>query len=363
MRRATAAFALLILTIGAPRPSVAGPSFAAWKAEFGKVYASDADEASAKAAFLQNSAIIARHNRSYNSTHTLGLNSFSDLTPEAWASRFRTLEMTRPQTGAFPPSAPPTDVGALPSAWDWREHGAVAPVQNQGGCGGCYAFSCAAALEGALAIATKQPVVKLSEEDLLECATPPNVLCAGGDIYKTFQWTAKDGISTEKSYPYTSANGGASACNNARWGRQAAWNAGGVVDIHDVPGKGATEAAMRAALAGQPMSAGVNGAALQHYKGGILTLKDCAAEVNHAALIVGWGSERGVGYWTVKNSWGTAWGESGYFRVARAPQPPGACALQYYVAYPTGLTTKNPRGSSEISAGPKAGRGRGQTPF
>lgn len=55
----------------------------------------------------------------------------------------------------------------------------------------------------------------------------------------------------------------------------------------------------------------------QDYTGGIFWDKTGAMQTNHDVSIVGWGVENGIKYWIIRNSWGTHWGEQGFFRIVR----------------------------------------------
>jgi cathepsin B len=54
----------------------------------------------------------------------------------------------------------------------------------------------------------------------------------------------------------------------------------------------------------------------ENYAGGIYKHVTGGMAGGHAVKIVGWGSEGGVDYWKIANSWNPYWGEDGYFRIA-----------------------------------------------
>jgi C1A family cysteine protease len=74
----------------------------------------------------------------------------------------------------------------------------------------------------------------------------------------------------------------------------------------------------------------------QSYTGGIITSSRCGTTLDHGVLVVGYGTESGQDYWILKNSWGTSWGESGFFRIGRdmTTNGSGECGLQMTPVYP-----------------------------
>jgi cathepsin H len=55
-------------------------------------------------------------------------------------------------------------------------------------------------------------------------------------------------------------------------------------------------------------------------------------DVNHAVLAVGYGTDHAkqMDYWIVKNSWGAAWGDEGYFLIERGVNMCGIAVCNSY---------------------------------
>ncbi|KAL6216223.1 hypothetical protein ACLB2K_009449 [Fragaria x ananassa] len=302
--------------------------------QYGKSYSSQEEKLYRLSLFEQNLAFITQHNDLGNFSYTLSLNSFSDLTHHEFkASR---LGFSPTFLRLYRKSDPkPSVVRYVPSSIDWRKNGAVTNVKDQGSCGACWSFSATGAIEGINKIVTGS-LVSLSEQELIDCdRVYPNSGCNGGLMDDAFQFIIdNNGIDTEEDYPYQGADG---TCNKQKLKRH-------VVTIDgytDVPAN--NEEQLLKAVATQPVSVGIAGSGreFQFYSKGIFA-GPCSTTLDHAVLIVGYGSENGVDYWIVKNSWGKNWGMNGYIHILRDhSNSKGLCGINMLASYPT-KTGENP---------------------
>jgi len=96
--------------------------------------------------------------------------------------------------------------------------------------------------------------------------------------------------------------------------------------------------ALMEAVAQQPVAVSIEAdrAVFQSYTSGIISSTSCGQNTDHCVLVVGYGNDDGIDYWLLKNSWGTSWGEDGFFRILRdmASTDWGICGLQRSPAYP-----------------------------
>jgi len=202
---------------------------------------------------------------------------------------------------------------ALPSHIDWRDNGGnyVTPIRNQSSCGSCWAFATTAALESAVLITLNTPNtdVNLSEQVLVSCGNSGG--CNGGYTSYASDFIQNTGLPLESCYPYTATNGDcANACAN--------WQASSyqITDYYYITGTSPTVETLKNALYtyGPLVTTMQVYSDFDNYESGIYSYVTGYKRGGHAILLVGY-DDPGQ-YFICKNSWGTWWGESGFFKIA-----------------------------------------------
>jgi len=180
-----------------------------------------------------------------------------------------------------------------------------------------------------------QALTNFSEQLIVDCSqgccsvegqTVCNQGCNGGwpwsAMFDVMSW---GGVMRETDYPYTGMDG---QCK--RDSKKTLANIKNYTCITQPNGAGADEGVMASYLAANgPLSVALDADPLMDYSSGIINPwfpdYECdPTQLDHAVLAVGYGTEDGTPFWIVKNSWGAAWGENGYFRMYRGE---GLCGI------------------------------------
>ena len=307
-----------------------------WKQVHAKAYETPTEEKFRLKIFMENKAKIEKHNRrAVQGKHGyhLKINEYGDMLGHEFVTKMNGYRMrsanessSRPRAAVF---LAPAHVDSLPKNVDWRSHGAVTPVKNQGQCGSCWSFSTTGALE-AMHYRKTGKLTSLSEQNLIDCSRSyGNQGCNGGLMDNAFQYIKDNGgIDTEESYPY---EGEDDKCRY-KAKNKGAWDVG-FVDIE----QGNEDELMKAIATQGPCSVAIDASheSFQFYSHGVYREEECSPEnLDHGVLAVGYGVEprTGEAYWLVKNSWGTTWGDQGYVKIARNEK--NMCGIASSASYP-----------------------------
>ena len=257
-------------------------------------------------------------------------------------------EERRKRLGAFEEAVPPEGIVnesfyaplAVPSAFDWRNisgNNFVTPIRNQGSCGSCWAFAATAALESKALITFNWPGtnLNLSEQIVLSCSGAGS--CDGGSPTTASNFIKNTGTNLETCYPYTAQNGNcSSACSN--------WQS----STYKIDGWSyvSTGSPVASTLKNAIYTSGPVMAVFDvytdffSYHSGIYSYVSGEYEGGHAILIVGWNDSDSA--FIVKNSWGSGWGESGFFRIAYSELTGTTKFARYSYAYGAALDSTPP---------------------
>lgn len=313
---------------------VVSDEWVTWKLFHGKNYSNAVEDKFRLKIFMENKANVARHNAAAHrgeKTYFLKMNGYGDLLHHEFLGAMNGYNYALKKRQQQTHNDGITQIVAahveLPEEVDWRAHGAVTDVKDQGQCGSCWAFSSTGALEGQHFRKTGK-LVSLSEQNLVDCSGKfGNNGCNGGLMDNAFRYIkANGGIDTEQSYPY---DGDEEQCHYNP--RDIGATDKGFVDI--TPGD---EEALKSAVATKgPISVAIDAShpTFQFYSHGIYDEAECDPQnLDHGVLVVGYGSNEEGDYWTVKNSWSTKWGDEGYIKMSRNKD--NQCGIASCASYP-----------------------------
>lgn len=288
--------------------------FTNFQERFSKTYSSLKELEERFNIFKENYINIINHNSDVTQNFTLGINQFTDLTPD----EFHYLYLSGfnvPALESFGCKNFSSVNYAVPESFDWRLEGVVNPIRDQGQCGSCWAFATTANAESVWAISSGQ-LLDLSEEYLVDCANGEgyfNMGCNGGNPNSAFKYMIQKGQCGELAYPYkaglTKQAGSCQTCFPA----PVQFSSCSDVKPND-------QVSLKIAVSQQPVVVAIEADTriFQSYSLGVIDSVSCGTNLDHAVEIVGYGEENGKKYWTVRNSWSTSWGQDGYVLIERS---------------------------------------------
>lgn len=332
------------------------PSFESFIAKFGRTYTrGTAEYTMRREIFEKRTAEVKSHNCMAERNFVAAVNKLTDRTDQelsmlrGWRGGVRPGHSSRGGKPVAELLSTSTAVEQLPESFSWKNLTAVKEIQDQGGCGSCWAFASATVLRAHSEI-WMGDARQFSVQELVSCTQNPHKCggtggCNGATAELAMDYVFKHGLRSELEFPYQEAD---STCPRSLMQKsQRTFNpalrshsggemspvSGTISDLmgHDHGGlalgmTGWTKlpenklGPLKLALVTKgPVAVSISaGYSWNSYGGGILDNCPQNAVIDHAVMLIGYGhTDSKLNYWTLQNSWGKDWGEGGYIRMLR----------------------------------------------
>jgi C1A family cysteine protease len=207
--------------------------FREWRKMHNKHYKSHAEELAALEKFMKNYNEIEEHNALFADgvvTYKRKLWEFSDFSHEEKRKFLHGVHVPsdhKHSRNSRSDAHPHFPVG--PKSIDWVEKELVGPVENQGACGSCWAFSTAALIEAVFRKKHRNKAM-VSPQQLVDCSHTGTNGCSGGWPEYALDYVKIHGIADEEDYPYDGYQRTCEFTPNEKVGT--------ITGVHNIPTRG-----------------------------------------------------------------------------------------------------------------------------
>lgn len=312
-------------------------SFAVFVQTHGRNYAMDSKEYSERLSlFSSNLEKVRQLNRRPSRSWKAGINHFADWRADELKQLFgwKRGASSSDNSARHKLLLSQTDSEALPAEFlNWTTLSSLQTIRDQGGCGSCWAVSSAVMLEAHVEISSGRQK-SFSPQELIDCVRNPHHCggsggCQGATSELALQYITLHGLAEESLAPYQGRN---SICPTAREMLQlgASDKSSGFETVEKqmahygmlgwerLP-ENKYHPLLRAVVEHGPAVVSVDASQWTYYESGIFDGCSKDSIVNHAVVLVGYGSEP-LKYWLIQNSWGPIFGEAGRIRLLRSEE-------------------------------------------